>query len=86
MDIVCLGAILPTRPGNVVYVHKELVDRDWLEIMIAALARKVLNSLNRLADDTGGKAFFQGLSGFVTFDSYFDRLRQTLNEQYARAS
>lgn len=44
------------------------------------------NSLNRLANDTGGKAFFQGSSGFVTFDSYFDRLRQTLNEQYARAS
>lgn len=44
------------------------------------------NSLNRLSDDTGGKAFFQGTSGFVTFDSYFERLRQTLNEQYARAS
>ncbi len=44
------------------------------------------NSLNRLADDTGGKAFFQGLNGFVTFDSYFDQLRQTLNEQYSRAS
>lgn len=44
------------------------------------------NSLNRLANDTGGKAFFQGTSGFVTFDSYFDRLRRTLNEQYARAS
>lgn len=44
------------------------------------------NSLNRLADDTGGKAFFQGTSGFVTFDSYFEHLRQTLNEQYARAS
>jgi hypothetical protein len=44
------------------------------------------NSLNRLADDTGGKAFFQGTSGFVTFDAYFDHLRQTLNEQYARAS
>jgi hypothetical protein len=43
------------------------------------------NSLNRLADDTGGKAFFQGTTGFVTFDAYFDRLRQTLNEQYARA-
>ena len=43
------------------------------------------NSLNRLADDTGGKAFFQGTTGFVTFDSYFERLRQTLNEQYARA-
>ena len=43
------------------------------------------NSLNRLADDTGGKAFFQGTTGFVTFDSYFEHLRQTLNEQYARA-
>jgi len=38
------------------------------------------NSLNRLADDTGGKAFFQGTSGFVTFDSYFERLRRTLNQ------
>jgi hypothetical protein len=38
------------------------------------------NSLNRLSDDTGGKAFFQGTTGFVTFDSYFERLRQTLNE------
>ncbi|HSS19934.1 MAG TPA: hypothetical protein VLL54_07665 [Pyrinomonadaceae bacterium] len=43
------------------------------------------NSLNRLAEDTGGKAFFQGTSGFVTFDSYFKRLRETLNGQYARA-
>lgn len=44
------------------------------------------NSLNRLADETGGKAFFQGSSGFVTFDSYFENLTRTLNEQYARAS
>jgi hypothetical protein len=44
------------------------------------------NSLNRLADDTGGKAFFQGTTGFVTFDSYFEHLRRTLNEQYGRAS
>lgn len=44
------------------------------------------SSLNRLANDTGGKAFFQGTTGFVTFDSYFQRLRQTLNEQYARVS
>ncbi|SRR6266496_567693 len=43
------------------------------------------SSLNRLSDDTGGKAFFQGTNGFVTFDSYFARLRQTLNQQYARA-
>ena len=38
------------------------------------------NSLNRLANDTGGKAFFQGTNGFVTFDSYFEHLRRTLNE------
>jgi hypothetical protein len=40
------------------------------------------SSLNRLAEKTGGKAFFQGTSGFVTFDSYFARLRQALNQQY----
>jgi len=44
------------------------------------------NSLNRLADETGGKAFFQGNTGFVTFDSYFESLKRTLNQQYARAS
>jgi hypothetical protein len=43
------------------------------------------SSLNRVSNDTGGKAFFQGTSGFVTFDSYFARLRDTLNRQYARA-
>jgi hypothetical protein len=44
------------------------------------------NSLTRLAKDTGGKAFFQGTTGFVTFDSYFKRLKQTLNEQEAFGS
>jgi hypothetical protein len=44
------------------------------------------SSLNRLADETGGKAFFQGTTGFVSFDSYFRRLREALNDQYARAS
>jgi hypothetical protein len=43
------------------------------------------SSLNRLGHDTGGQAFFQGTNGFVTFDSYFARLRETLNNQYARA-
>ena len=43
------------------------------------------SSLNRLSNETGGKAFFQGTSGFVTFNSYFARLRETLNRQYARA-
>lgn len=39
------------------------------------------SSLNRLSDETGGRAFFQGTT-FVTFDSYFERLRRTLNEAY----
>jgi len=42
------------------------------------------SSLNRLSNETGGRAFFQGMTGFVTFDSYFARLRETLNRQYAR--
>jgi hypothetical protein len=42
------------------------------------------SSLNRLSNETGGRAFFQGTSGFVTFNSYFARLRETLNRQYAR--
>ena len=43
------------------------------------------SSLNRVSNETGGRAFFQGTTGFVTFDSYFSRLRDTLNRQYARA-
>ena len=42
------------------------------------------SSLNRVSKETGGRAFFQGTDGFVTFDSYFSRLRETLNRQYAR--
>jgi len=44
------------------------------------------SSLARVSHDTGGRAFFQGTTGFVTFDSYFARLRTELNRQYATAS
>jgi hypothetical protein len=44
------------------------------------------SSLKRVSEETGGRAFFQGMTGFVTFDSYFNRLRQELNRQYATAS
>jgi hypothetical protein len=37
-------------------------------------------ALNRLSERTGGRAFFQGTS-FVTFNAYFDRLREALNER-----
>jgi hypothetical protein len=40
------------------------------------------SSLNRIAQETGGKAFFQGITGFVTFDPYFSQLRQALNQRY----
>ena len=43
------------------------------------------SSLNRLGSETGGKAFFQGATGFVSFDSHFRRLREALNAQYAMA-
>ena len=42
------------------------------------------SALNRLSDETGGKAFFQGTS-FVTFNAYFERLSRTLNEQHGVA-
>lgn len=44
------------------------------------------SSLNYFADETGGRAFFQGLTGFVTFHSYFENLKKSLNEQYDMAS
>ena len=38
------------------------------------------SSLNRVSDETGGKAFFQGLTDFVTFNTYFERLTRALNQ------
>jgi hypothetical protein len=42
------------------------------------------SALNRISDETGGRAFFQG-TDFVTFNAYFERLTRTLNEQGRRA-
>ena len=42
------------------------------------------SALNRISDETGGKAFFQG-TDFVTFNAYFDRLTKTLNLESGRA-
>ena len=42
------------------------------------------SALNRISDETGGRAFFQG-TDFVTFNAYFERLTRTLNEQNRRA-
>jgi hypothetical protein len=45
----------------------------------ALLASWGQSSLNRISDETGGKAFFQGTTDFVTFDPYFRRLTRELN-------
>jgi hypothetical protein len=37
------------------------------------------SSLNRISHETGGKAFFQGTTDFVTFDPYFKQLTRALN-------
>ncbi|HWS56855.1 MAG TPA: hypothetical protein VN228_22145 [Pyrinomonadaceae bacterium] len=38
------------------------------------------SALNRISDETGGRAFFQGTT-FVTFDAYFDRLSKAINDR-----
>ena len=43
------------------------------------------SSLNRISNETGGEAFFQGLTAFVSFEPYFNGLRRALNDQYATA-
>lgn len=42
------------------------------------------SALNRISDETGGRAFFQG-TDFVTFNAYFDRLTRSLNMEGERA-
>jgi hypothetical protein len=42
------------------------------------------SALNRISNETGGRAFFQG-TDYVSFDPYFKNLSKTLNEQYGRA-
>ena len=40
-------------------------------------------SLNRLSDETGGRAFFQGISSPVSFKPFFEDLNLLLNRQFA---
>jgi hypothetical protein len=41
------------------------------------------SALNYLAGETGGKAFFQGLSAPVSFNPFLDELTLTLDRQFA---
>lgn len=88
-----------TAAGNTLDIHRAIEKAKELRVAVFSFyapsvgltSRSRLaasygqSSLNRISNETGGRAFFQGTTGFVTFDSYFDRLREQLNRQYARA-
>ena len=40
-------------------------------------------SLNRLSEETGGRAFFQGSLAPISFEPFFDDLNRALNRQFA---
>jgi VWFA-related protein len=51
-----------------------------------ASSRIILNgqgSLNKLSEETGGRAFFQGTSSPISFDPFFKDLNLMLNRQFA---
>jgi hypothetical protein len=88
-----------TAAGNTLDIHRAIEKANELRVAIFSFyapsvgltSRSRLaasygqSSLNRISNETGGRAFFQGTQGFVTFDSYFDRLREQLIRKYARA-
>ena len=47
------------------------------------LALNGQGSLNRLSEETGGRAFFQGTGSPVSFDPFFRDLNNSLNRQFA---
>ncbi len=47
------------------------------------LVSNAQGSLNRLSDETGGRAFFQGTLSPVSFDPFFQDLNAALNRQFA---
>jgi hypothetical protein len=86
-----------TAAGNTLDVHRTIKEANRRDVSIYSFyapsvgltsrnriaASYGQSSLQRISDETGGRAFFQGLSGFVTFDSHFRRLREELNRHYA---
>jgi hypothetical protein len=83
----------PTSAGHTVDIDRAISEANRRDVAIYSFyapsvgltSRSYLaasygqSSLSRLSRETRGRAFFQGMTGFVTFDSYFDRLRAELN-------
>ena len=84
-----------TAAGNTIDLHRAIKEANARNISIFSFyapsvgltshnrlaASYGQSSLNRISDETGGRAFFQGTTGFVTFDPYFDQLRRALNQR-----
>jgi hypothetical protein len=85
----------PTAAGHTIDIDRAISEANRRDVAIYSFyapsvgltSRSYLaasygqSSLSRLSRETRGRAFFQGMTGFVTFDSYFDRLRAELNRQ-----
>lgn len=84
-----------TSAGNTLDLHRAIKEANARNIAIysfyapsvgltshSSLAASYgQSSLNRISNETGGRAFFQGTTGFVTFDPYFAQLRRALNQR-----
>ena len=85
MDSIDLHRAINEAQRRNVTIYSFYAPSVGLTSLSHVLASYGQSALNRLSNETGGRAFFQGTTSFVTFDAYFDRLREALNEQIAKA-
>jgi VWFA-related protein len=68
---------------NSVAVYSFYSTTNFTENNNSFITLQAQGSLNRLAEETGGKAFFQGTQAPVSFDPFFRDLSVTLSRQFA---
>jgi hypothetical protein len=77
-----LGRAIREANGRNISVYSFYAPSVGLTSRSSLAASYGQSSLNRISNETGGRAFFQGTTGFVTFDPYFRQLGQALNQRY----
>ena len=75
-------AILRAQRSSVA-VYSFYSTTNFTEGNSGILSLQAQGSLNRLADETGGRAFFQGTQAPVSFDPFFRDLSTALSRQFA---
>ena len=80
VDSIDLARAVREAKGRGVSVYSFYAPSAGLTSWNARAVSLGQSALNRVSDETGGRAFFQG-TDFVTFNAYFERLTRTLNEQ-----